>query len=393
MTERLYYDDAALLAFDAEVLRVEGDGTRVELSRTAFYPTGGGQPHDTGTLDGVRVVDVLDEETRVVHVLERALAPGRTHVVGAVDAERRRDHTQQHTAQHLLSALLHDHYARPTVSFHLGAELSTIDLEGAPLTVARLAELERRVLDAITADHPVRVAVHDDAPAALRKATARSGPVRVVTIDGLDVNACGGTHVRSTGQLGVVLLRGVERVRDETRLSFVAGHRALALAQRDAGLLAQLSAAFDTTPAQATATALKQRSALAEAEKTIRALTGDLARAEGEARYGSTPADAAGRRVFVTVRSAAIDERVRATAQAFAAGTRALMVVASTDARTLLLVTSADSGVDAAALLKPLLAAEQGRGGGSATQAQGNVPDATAFARTLAALRAALGRP
>lgn len=391
MTERLYDGDSFVLSFDAEVLRVEGDGTRVELDRSAFYPTGGGQPHDTGTLDGVRVLDVVDEDTRVIHVLERALDTAHTRVVGHVDAERRRDHMQQHTAQHLLSAILEDYHGRQTVSFHLGAELSTIDLDGAPLEPSHFAAIERRVFDAITADLAVRASVSDTPKAELRKPTDRLGPVRVVTIEGVDLNACGGTHVRSTGQLGLVLLVGVEKVRSVTRLSFAAGHRALARSRDDANLLAELAAAFGTAPRQAIASAVKQRGLLAAAEKALRVAHAELAARDGQARYAATAADAAGRRLLCLAQEAPLDDRLRATAQAFVAGARAVAMITSETACTILLAASPDSGIDAGHVLKPILAAHGGKGGGSATLAQGSLPDASAFGRATRAVSDAIG--
>ena len=394
MTQRLYFDDATRLVFEAEVLRLEHDGTRVELDRSAFYPTGGGQPHDLGTLDGIEVIDVVDEDTRVVHVLARALEPTRTRVVGQVDAERRRDHTQQHSAQHLLSAILEDHFDRPTASFHLGAELSTIDLDGAPLAPAHFAAIERRVFDVITADLRVSVSVHDSGemgpPPRVRRASERAGPVRVVSIEGIDVNACGGTHIRSTGELGAVLLVGVERLRNQTRLSFVAGHRALRRMRADATLLAELSAAYGTAAAPAVAQSIAQRAQLGDTEKAIRALTAELGRIDGTAKYHASPPDASGRRIWWHVQDAAVDERVRAATLGFTAGSRAIALAASESARTILLVASADCGLDVGRLLKSILSSENGRGGGNVSQAQGTVPDAAAFARAVSALRAAI---
>lgn len=392
MTVRLYYDDATLLAFDADVVRVEGDGLRVELDRSAFYPSSGGQPHDTGTLDGIPVTDVVDDGARVVHVLARPLAAGRTRVAGRVDAARRLDHMQQHTAQHLLSAILEDECRRPTVSFHLGAELSTIDLDGQPLGAHHFAELEARLFRAIGEDRAVTVAsVTDTAGLRLRKPTERTGPVRIVTIDGLDVNACGGTHLASTGQLGLVLLLGTEKVKQGTRLSFVAGGRALAHARHQADVLAQLSATFGCAPDEVPGLAAKQRDLLVAAEKMVRALTAEVARREGAERYAGTAPDAAGRRVMDLALDEAIDDRVRATVQAFVAGAQAVALVTSAASRTVLLAASADGGLDAGAVLKPLLAAAGGKGGGSAAQAQGSVPDAAALAAVRAGVHQALG--
>jgi alanyl-tRNA synthetase len=381
MTDRLYYLDTDVLSFDATVIAVEGEGMRVQLDRTAFYPTSGGQPHDTGTLGGARVVDVVDEESRIVHVLDRPLAGALAQVHGQVDILRRRDHTQQHTAQHLLSAILHDQFKRPTVSFHLGAEVCTIDLDGLPLGPTQFADVETRVFDAIVADLPVAIAMHDDVTGLrLRKPTDRTGPIRVVTIEGVDVNACGGTHVVSTGQLGMVILLGVEKVKQQTRLSFVAGYRALAHVRKGEARTAELAAAFGAALDELVPLAIKQRGLVQAADKTVRVLTTELAKREGQDAYAAAVPNAKGRRVLRLDLAESIDDRTRAMVQAFVAGGPAVALVTSSAGNTVLLAASADSGVDAGAVLKPLLQRAGGKGGGSGAQAQGSVPDGAALA-------------
>jgi alanyl-tRNA synthetase len=393
VTRRLDQEDSSLLAFDAEVIEVDAGGLRVVLDRTAFHPTGGGQPHDAGTLAGVRVVDVIDEETRVVHVLAEPLPRDSKTVHGDVDAARRRDHTQQHSGQHILSAILADAFARPTVSFHLGAAHATIDLAGEPLAAAHFADVETRVFSAITANLPVRARVCEGPVPGLRKPSERGGPLRVVTIEGLDVNACGGTHVASTGELGLVLLLGVEKVRAHTRLSFVVGDRALAHARRNASLLADMSAAWGSDPTQAVGAAIRQRALLAERERRIDALEAELGALEGAALHAATPEDGAGRRVLVREVEGPLDARLRATVDAFAAQPRALALVGSRSTRALLVAASPDCGLDAGATLKSQLGQVGGRGGGNATRAQGSAPDDARFELVMRGLRAALSLP
>ena len=230
MTERLYYTDAGLLAFDAtvvEVLDVDGRLAAV-LDRTAFYPTSGGQPHDTGRLGAVRVLDVVDDGDRILHVLESSLESG-APVRGTVDAPRRLDHRQQHTGQHVLSAAFDRVFSNQTVSFHLGTEVSTIDLA----RVLSAEDVERGVDEAnrvVWEDRAVtvRFADADEARAmGLRKESGREGQLRLVDVADFDLSACGGTHVDRTGTIGLIAVTGAEKVKSGLRLTFVCGGRAL----------------------------------------------------------------------------------------------------------------------------------------------------------------------
>ncbi|MCX7602771.1 MAG: alanyl-tRNA editing protein, partial [Bryobacteraceae bacterium] len=278
MTERLYYNDSFLTEFEARVVRTNADRTRAVLDRTAFYPTSGGQPFDTGTLAGVPVAGVEEEDNgEIIHVLTAPL-PGQQQVRGVIDWPRRFDHMQQHTGQHLLSAVFDQLYGYRTASFHLGSEASTIDLETGSIPPEQLAQAERRANELIWQDLPVRISFEDAAAAeGLRKEAAREGLLRIITIEGVDRSACGGTHVRSTGQIGVILLRKTEKIRGMTRVGFLCGGRAVARARavyealdRTARLF---SAALDDVP-QTAAGLLEQAR---EAEKTRRRLALELA--------------------------------------------------------------------------------------------------------------------
>jgi alanyl-tRNA synthetase len=206
MTERLYYQDCYLREFRARVIEAADEGRRVYLDRTAFYPTSGGQPFDTGTLGGAKVIEVIDEDSRVLHLLDHVLdAPVESQEVeGHIDWPRRFDHMQQHTGQHLLSAVLEELFAIPTLSFHMGAELSTIEIGAGALDTSRIEQVEQRCAKIVSEARPV-VITFDQASAdlGLRKASERTGTLRVVAIDGIDRSACGGTHVRSTAEIGM----------------------------------------------------------------------------------------------------------------------------------------------------------------------------------------------
>lgn len=235
-TLRLYYAEPWRRHFDACVVRVEPEAGRwrIWLDRTAFYPTSGGQPHDTGSLGGARVLEVADdEEGGVVHVADAPLAEGEA-VRGEIDWPRRVDHMQQHTGQHLLSAAFERTASVATVSFRLGAEVSTIDLarEVAPEEIAAAEALASRI---VWEDRPVTIRFVSEAEAAalpLRKEPARGGRLRLIEVADFDLSACGGTHVSRTGEVGMVAVAGWERVRGGTRVSFVCGGRALAAFRR-----------------------------------------------------------------------------------------------------------------------------------------------------------------
>jgi alanyl-tRNA synthetase len=239
MTHRLYYKDAYLRHFSARVLEsLTWEGRpAVVLDRTAFYPTGGGQPYDTGWLEGIAVVDVVEREAdgAVIHVLAKPLAaqppaaPG--EVEGEVDWARRFDLMQQHTGQHLLSAAFVQRLEAQTVGFHLSDEYATIDLDRAPLSAEELAGVEALTNEVIFQNRPVvaRFVADEEVPRLpLRKPLAHEGPVRIVQAGDFDCSACGGTHVRATGELGLVKIVRSERRGGETRVEFLCGWRALA---------------------------------------------------------------------------------------------------------------------------------------------------------------------
>ncbi len=387
MTRRLYYDDCYLTEHNARVASVEDGGRRVYLDATAFYPTSGGQPYDTGTLGGATVVEVIDEDERVAHVVDGPVAGG--EVACRVDWSRRFDHMQQHTGQHLLSAVLEEFYRAPTVSFHLGAESATIDVTAAGFDRAQILDIERRANEVVFENRAVGVAYRDAAACTdLRKPPDRAGLIRVVSIDGLDRSACGGTHVRSTGEIGLVLIRKTERVRSQVRVEFLCGMRAVRRARADYEALTQTARIFSSSLDEAPALVAEQLERLQEAEKHRRRLAATLAELRGRDLYQSAEPDGRGiRRHLMRLSAGAIDEEVRAEAQGFTAGSRAVYVAAVEETAALLVAASADSGVHAGEAMKVVVAAEGGRGGGNAQVAQGSVPSREALERAVERLR------
>ncbi len=373
MTDRLYYNDSYLHEFQARVVEASDDGRRVYLDRTAFYPSSGGQPFDLGTLGGIALRDVVDEGDRVVHVLDAALALG--DVTGEVDWTRRFDHMQQHTGQHLLSAVFEDLFNIATVSFHMGAEVSSIDVSAAALDAKQVERVEERCAEIVAEARPVLITFEDaSADLGLRKASERTGTLRIVSIDRLDRSACGGTHLRSTAEIGALQIRKLEKIRGTTRVEFVCGLRALRAARSDFRLLSEisrtLSTAFEDVPAFLVAQIEKTKTL----EKTCQRLSGELARREGAELHAATaPGEDGIRRL---VEKGAIDDAVRTRAQAFIAGGKAVFLAVSENPAAVLLAASADSGVHAGNRVKEAVSAVGGRGGGNQALGQGSVPSA-----------------
>ncbi len=374
MTERLYYTDCYLKSFDAQVVESDANGTRIYLDRTAFYPTSGGQLFDLGTLGGVAVNEVVDEEDRVAHVLAEPLAA--THVKGEIDWARRFDFMQQHTGQHLLSAVLEELFGWKTVSVHMGEDHCTVDVDAASVSESQLELAEVRCAEVIAEAIPTSI-TFEDAAAGLRKESAREGTLRVVSIEGVDRSACGGTHVRNSAEIGLVLTGKTEKIRNSVRIEFECGARALKRARADHQLLAEISRVglVPAGKAPERIAALMEQNKLLDKERGRLAL--ELAKREGRELYLATEPDSAGvRRV---VQRAEIDEAMRARAQAFAAGERAVFLGVSERPPSIVFAASADSGVNAGERAKSALSAHGGRGGGNAALAQGSVPDATAL--------------
>jgi alanyl-tRNA synthetase len=389
MTERLYYTDAYRTEFDAAVVARADDGRRVYLDRTAFYPTSGGQPFDTGDLGGVEIVDVVDEGDRIAHLLAGPVAGGRLH--GRVNWSRRFDHMQQHTGQHLLSAIIAHLFHAETLSVHFGRDASTLDLASASFSHDDLVKAEARANEAVTDDRPVRVSFEEAAAASgLRKASGREGMLRIVTIEGLDRSACGGTHVRGTGQIGPILIGGVERVKQLVRLEFRCGARALRRARTDADLLDALAASHSARPEELPALLESRRAELKAANATRQELEELLAGCRARELYASATPDARGRRVTVLREARGPVERLRPLALAFAALPAGVLLASTAIPPAVILGAAADAGADAGRVLKTALQRVGGRGGGNARLAQGSVGHAEALDGVVALVLAAL---
>ena len=378
MTERLYYSDSYLCEFRARVLDRSDDGRLLYLDRTAFYPTSGGQPNDIGSIEGIAVVDVVDEDERIAH---RTASPVTAAEVDcSVDWARRFDHMQQHSGQHLLSAVFIEQFGIETCSFHLGEEISTLDLEVPAIDMGTVIAAERRANEAVWENRPILVTYEEAHSAAdLRKPTGRAGTLRIVSIEGLDRIACGGTHVRLTGEIGPVLIRRLEKIRNTVRVEFLCGGRAVRRVRADYDLLTRTAQAFTTSIDEVPDVARTQLEAVRDADRLRRKLEAELARHQGRELYDATAPDANGVRHVVRRLPKGSMEDLRAVAQSFTAQPKAVFIGIIEQPASLLFAVSADAGAEAGKTLQPLLVEAGGRGGGNARMAQGSVPTVEAL--------------
>ncbi len=378
MTERLYYNDSYLTEFVAEIEEAATVGRRLYLNRTAFYPTSGGQLHDLGTINGVPVVDVVDEQDRLAHVVDGELPTGPLTCV--VNWQRRFDHMQQHSGQHLLSAVFDSLLNARTASVHFGEDSATVDLEIPSLSAREMELVERRANELIAENRVISVSYEDAETAeGLRKTSGRQGTLRLVSIDQLDKSACGGTHVRATGEIGPVVLRKLDKIRGNVRVEFLCGMRAIDQLRRDYNALnnisRQFSCALEETPKAVEA--LLERAK--EQDKTLKVLSNKLAEGEGRELHAKTGANSQGLRVVNQRSESPLGDAARLLAQHFVAQGNAAILLSSNNPPSLILACSGDSNLHAGNLLKAALNAAGGKGGGSNTMAQGSLPSLEAL--------------
>ncbi len=380
-TDRLYYLDAYLREFAAHVVarRDLPGGPAIALDRTAFYPTGGGQPADTGLFYGagqasVPVVDITAEDGLVWHVLGRELAGD--EVRGVVDWDRRFDHMQQHTGQHILSQAFIQCHDAETVGFHLGAAYSTIDLNRADLGTEAVAAAEAAATVIIDRALPVTatfVSPEELAHLPLRKPPKVSENIRIVQVQGFDWSACGGTHVANTAQVGLIKIVATERRGAELRVTFLCGRRARADYARLKGLVQGLVARFAAAEDDIPDAVDRREVEMAALRKELADLERQWVDATAAALWANAQALGA-RRVVVQVADYPV-ERAKRVVQALRARPGAVVLLGVRGERPQLLFTRADDvAIDAGALLRSAVAAGGGRGGGRPDWAQGGVP-------------------
>lgn len=280
LEKKLYYIDAYKKDFTTKVIKQEHDtegNLYVVLNETAFYPTGGGQPHDTGTLNGIPVINVEEVNGEIRHFIIEQLHT--EEVEGKIDWERRFDHMQQHTAQHILSAAFWDHFNIPTIGFHLGKETITIDLETANLsteTVEKAAQIANQI---VFENHPIRIKLMnlEEAKALpLRKEPTMTENIRVVIIENYDYNGCGGTHPKHTGEVGPIQVLGWERNKGGIRLTFIAGWRSLKLMGQHQQIMKDVSKQLNSSDTDIPAKVAQLLTSQKENEKAVQAMNEKL---------------------------------------------------------------------------------------------------------------------
>jgi alanyl-tRNA synthetase len=410
MTERLYYKDSHLVKFDARVVSVTTDAegrAAVVLDRTAFYPTGGGQPFDTGALGRARVVDCVDAEDAVLHVVEGGVPEEGASVSGRIDWPRRLDHIQQHTGQHILSQAFVELCGAQTRSFRMTSDASEIDVELRDLSDEKIERAIERANEVIWEDRTVRV--HDVTPEEaarlpLRKDSAREGELRVIEIEGFDFSPCGGTHAHSTGEVGVIAARGWERAKGLVRVTFVAGGRALAdyrRANRTARAVASLFSVARDGAADAAARlqeenkqllrrlrSAEELAARAEARELVEEADG--AKKEADKLKNAPAGDNA--RIVARVFDGRDAEGLRRLAHALVAHAHTVALLGSRDegGARLVFARSSDAVADMNALMREACQTLGGRGGGRPDMAQGGGPLADKLADVIEAAARAL---
>ncbi|MGQ0733728.1 MAG: alanyl-tRNA editing protein [Acidobacteriota bacterium] len=397
MTQRLYYLEPGRQQFQATVTACEPrDGQFiVMLDQTAFYPSSGGQPFDTGTLGGARVSDVRDrEDGDIDHVVDGPVAVG-SLVTGVIDWPRRFDHMQQHSGQHVLSAVYDRLFGVRTESFHLGSAAATIDLS-REVTPAEIHEAEHDANRVVWGDRRVSIrfaSAEEAAAVPLRKEPARDGTIRLIEIDGVDVSACGGTHVARTGEIGIITTTRWEKVRGGTRVEFLCGGRVLERFRVFRDALAATARHLSVAPTDLAGAIEGLQTNAKSLQRTIRGLQEQLAVHEARSLV-ERAVPVAGRLVVAEVLDGwdAAGLKMLAMAVVNAAPAAAVVLFSTTNPALVVVARGADGGVDAAALLKGLLAAFGGKGGGKGDLAQGGGLIAPAE-HLLAHARSLLGQP
>jgi alanyl-tRNA synthetase len=378
MAKHLYYDDSYLREFSATVIDRHTVEKRpaVILDQTAFYPESGGQPFDTGYLDDVPVLKVIeDDSARIVHILEREIAGSR--VLGRIDWDRRFDHMQQHTGQHILSQAFIAVAQAKTLSFHLGQDSSTIDLEIAQPSTGQMEEAQALASSIVFQNRPVHVLTTDRESLrslGVRKESQREGEIRVIDVESFDRSACGGTHVRNTGEIGLICILGFERYKGGTRVEFVAGNRALRSFQRDHALLKKLSRLYSAVPdaiPELTEKLLQERISLSREIENLRDQVLDVEAKELVGSSEQTSYAATVRKIY----SARSLESVKTLAQKVVARPGMLAIFAISDALQVVVARSKDLPGSCNEAVKQAASELGGKGGGRPELAQaGGVP-------------------
>jgi alanyl-tRNA synthetase len=410
LTERLYYNDPSLFEFDATVTSVEGRGERgiVLLDRSAFYPTSGGQNFDTGQIFAVangarvRVIDVQEQAHTgdILHVVECPpgwLAAG-VPIHGTIDADRRRDHMQQHSGQHVLSAAFEQLFNFATVSFHMGEDYCSIDLATDKVSAQELERAERQANEIVTDDRTVEIRYAT--PEEARTMGVRKIPpavrerLRLIDIRDFDLNACGGTHVARTGQIGSIFLRKTEKVKQGVRVEFVCGLRAVATARRDFQALAEAASLYSAHLWEVPQQARKSIDEIKAGQKAQQRLWEEVAELEAAnyLRVANERPSGSGQKLVVEYLADRDLSFIKLLAQKIVRLDKAVVLLSCGGAQpSLVFAQTPGLSNDMGALMKGALQKLGTRGGGNRDMAQGAAPDSRGAEHAIQEAASAIG--
>ncbi|PGS44005.1 alanyl-tRNA editing protein [Bacillus cereus] len=377
LKQKLYYTDTYKKDFTTKIIKQDYDkdgNLYVVLNETAFYPTGGGQPHDTGTLNGIAITNVEEVDEEIRHFITEQLHT--EEVEGKINWERRFDHMQQHAAQHILSAAFWDHFNIPTIGFHLGKETVTIDLETENLhaeTVEKAVQIANKI---VFGNHPIRIQwmnLEEAKTLPLRKEPTLTENIRVVIIENFDYNGCGGTHPKYTGEVGPIQVLGWERNKGGIRLTFIAGWRTLKLMGQQQQIIKNVSKQLNSSENDIPAKVSQLLTSQKENEKAIQTMNEKLLYAEANELLQQSLEIHAGILISKVFTNRSMQEIAKLSAIITEQQEHALtyFVIENDDKLQCILACGKTVTLDMNALLKDALPAIEGKGGGNKKSARG----------------------
>ncbi|WP_088069679.1 alanyl-tRNA editing protein [Gottfriedia luciferensis] len=385
MKNKLYFEDPSLKNWTTSVIDIsEVDGVyHVKLEDSAFYPEGGGQPSDFGTIDGIKIIDLIEDHDEVIHVLKEK--PTNTQVNCEIDWERRIDHMQHHSGQHLLSATIIELFDIPTVSFHLGKETVTIDIDTPSLSNEQLIHIERSVYEKILANIEVKTYFVNKAELhalQLRKLPKVEDNIRIVDILHTDVSACCGTHVKQTGEIGLIKLIKTEKVRQTTRLHFKCGYRALEEIQKTSKTVTSINQLFNSHTEMLIDKVEQSINELKEAQKEIEKMKETIF----DSISNELLLNASNDLIIKSFKEESVKD-LQLLAKSIQAKKPSLLAFSTEKENKLLLINQLKNDVHCGELIKNLLKQVEGKGGGGAQQAQATFETSTQLNEAVNSLK------
>ncbi|MEM5608264.1 DHHA1 domain-containing protein [Bacillus toyonensis] len=377
MEQKLYYIDAYTKDFTTKIIKQDydkEDNLYVVLNETAFYPTGGGQPYDTGTLNGTLVTNVEEVNGEIRHFIAEQLETA--EVEGKINWERRFDHMRQHAAQHILSVAFWDHFNIPTIGFHLGKETVTIDLETENLPAETIEKAVQIANNIVFENHPIRIQwmnLEEAKTLPLRKEPTLTENIRVVIIENFDYNGCGGTHPRRTGEVGLIQVLNWERNKGGIRLTFIAGWRTLKLMGQQQQIMKDVSKQLNSSETDIPAKVAQLLISQKENEKAIQTMNEKLLFAEANELLQQPAEIHAGFLISKVFTNRSMQEVAKLSAIIIEQQEHAItyFVIENDDKLQCILACGKTVTLDMNALLKDALPAIEGKGGGNKKSARG----------------------